>query len=160
MPIGFFEPITDVVPTLKLRRDTANGASLDLPLTSQPLDRVEAPCPSWEFLPAVAVLVEQDRVEIDAATVCREHHQARGEAGVSAGVVMEPDRRERTLRPSAFRACDDHVDIAVRAGLFPNQRVDSPATIKPDRDFRFVETVEQLDQLDGVHDPRCTGSIA
>lgn len=160
MPIGFFEPIADVVPTLKLRRDTANRASLDLPLTNQPLDRVEAPCPSGELLPAVAVLVEQDRVEIDAATVWCEHHQACGEAGLSAGVVVEPHRCERRLRARAVRACDDHVDIAVRAGLFPNQRVDSPATIKPDRDFRSVETVEQLDQLDGVHDPRCTGSIA
>jgi hypothetical protein len=160
VPIGFFEPIADVVPTLKLRRDTANSASLDVPLTSQPLDRVEAPCPSGEFLPAVATFVEQDWVEVDAATVCREHHQARGEAGLSAGVVVEPDRRERSLRARAVRACDDHVDIAVRAGLFPNQRVDSPATIKPDRDFRVVETVEQLDQLDGVHDRSSTGSIA
>jgi hypothetical protein len=160
MPIGFFEPIADMVPTLKLRRNTANGAPLDVPLTNQPLNRVEAPCPSREFLPAVAALIEQDRVEIEAATVRREHHQARGETRLSARVVIKPYRRERSLRPRAVRACDDHVDIAVRAGLFPNQRVDSPATIKPDRDFRIVETVEQLDQLDGVHDRSSTGSIA
>ena len=30
MPIGSFERIADVVPPLKLRRDTANGAALDV----------------------------------------------------------------------------------------------------------------------------------
>ena len=105
--------IADVVPALKLRRDTANHASLDVPCTDQPVHRVEAPSASWEFLPTVAVLVEQDRVEADLATVCREHDQACGKSGLGAGVVVQPDRGEALSIFTSLTASINTFSVAI-----------------------------------------------
>ena len=95
----------------------------------QLLGRVGAPCVGAEILPAIAVPVEDHRVQVDVAAVGIDQDQPGRQPRHSSRVVGEARRCQRLLRGGEVISGDDQIQVLVRAGLAAEQGIDAPAAI-------------------------------
>lgn len=77
------------------------------------------------------------------------HLEARGEL---VGLYGEPHRLERPLSHAKRVSVDGQVEVAVRAGRFTAECVDSPAPREPLADAHTLEGIEDMDHLAGSHE--------
>src|SRR5690349_12712569 len=84
-------------------------------------------------------------MQVDDAAATVGEDDARGPAGAGILVLREAERRETQLRLPELRLVDRQVDVAVRARLLAEQRVDAPAAVDPD-----AQAAERLENSEDV----------
>jgi single-strand DNA-binding protein len=116
----------------------------------QLLGRVGAPCVGAQILPAVAVPVEDHRVQVDLAAVGVDQDQPGRQPGHGGRVVGEAHRCQRLLPGGEIIRGDDQIQVPVRAGLAAEQGIDPPAAIQPDHHPGGFELAEDPAGIGGV----------
>lgn len=119
MAVSVRERVAQVVTELKCRGGAANRASRDRSAAAEPVGWVETPASIGELLPAVAVGVEDERVELHLAPIRRPEHEASRKPGLNLWRVAEAELGERILGGGAIAPGDRQVDVLVRARLLP-----------------------------------------
>jgi hypothetical protein len=125
----------------------------DVTQSAKSLSRV---CPArvvWLGLHPTSVLVPGDRVEIDLAPVLRAHGETHWPQVLAN---RESDLLQRADGGSGVSHGDDQVEVFVRSGLPPDQRIDAPPAVQPTRNSRVGQEVKDGDDISGFHMPLIT----
>ncbi len=101
------------------------------------------------LLDAVTIAIEPDRVKVNPPAGTTGHLQAHGKP---VGLFGEPHRLERSTSHPKRVSIDRQVEVAVLAGRFTVERVDSPASGEPVADVYTLEGVEDMKHLAGSHE--------
>src|SRR2546428_5359526 len=99
-------------------------------------------------LPAVAVLVECQRMAVHLSAGRVAQNEARGPL-----VVRTLEFRERRADAVDVLHADAEIEVLVRTRLLAEQRIDAPATFDPKRDSGRVEALDGGDDV--VRGQRC-----
>ena len=94
--------VAEVMADLQLGSQAAHPASGDGADAAEALGRVLPPASVGQLLPAVARLVEDDGVDVDAPVVRVAQGKPGRQAGLDVGGVLEAERAERVLRGRAI----------------------------------------------------------
>ncbi len=100
-----------------------------------------------ELLPAVPVLVEPERMDVDLSSAFVAQHETRGQAGLDRRIVAEADLGERALGLRELIPVDREVEIRVIPRLLPDERIDAPAAVDP---YRAATTLQRAQHLADV----------
>lgn len=100
------------------------------------------------LLDAVTIAIEPDRVKVYPPAGPTGHFQAYGEP---VGLCGEPQRLEGCASHPERVSVDGQVEVAVLAGRFTVERVDSPAPGDPVADTHSLEGVKDVEHLGGPH---------
>jgi hypothetical protein len=130
------EWVAETVTQLQLRGQAANLPPVNRSDRREAFPGVCGPCIGAERLPPVPDLVKDDRVKVDLVSAVRAQHYPGRKARLRPSVVNQPERLESPLNERAIRPGDDEVEICVRSGLRPDERIDSPPTADPELDPR------------------------
>ncbi len=123
-----------------------------IPGGDAPNDQVPPGKRTWHrrgLLDAVTIAVEPDRVKVNPPAGTTGHLQGHGK---SVGLCREPHRLERSTSHPKCVGVDRQVEVAVLAGRFTVERVDSPASGESVADAHTLEGVEDLKHLAGSHE--------
>lgn len=117
-----------MVAYLQLGGNTANRPSINQPGTGQSVSRVRTPRLIVQFLPPVAVTVEDDQVTVDDPPTTVQD-QAGRETWLGRLVVAESEVAHRLQDATHVLAGDHHIEISVRARLVAEESVNTPPAI-------------------------------
>lgn len=140
------ELVALVEPDLQVRGEATDPAPADRPPSRQTLGRVASPLATvvGQLLPPVSGVVELQRVEVDLPAVAVADDEARRNARLDAAIVAEPELAEDPARRGQVVRVDGQVEVGVGPRRLPDERVDAPPTVHPNRGDRVPECVEHL----------------
>jgi hypothetical protein len=107
------------MPELQFRAYAGHSASADRCVGTEVATRIQATPGLRQLLPAVAVVVEGQRVDVDVAGPVVAEDEPCRQARLDLGRVLEAEPFEPPPRRGQVRPVDGEVEVGVLAGLVP-----------------------------------------
>jgi hypothetical protein len=107
-----------------------------------------------KLLPAIALPVEDDRMQVNPPAAAVDQDQPCRQAGQRGRVVLKAHTGQRCSRPIAVITGDDQVQVLVGPGVAAKQRINPPSAVKPHHQPGTVELVENPEHVGGVQHRR------
>jgi len=136
-PIEVVVALVQVRLDLELRRRAANPAAADRPARVEGLARPQVAPAAGLRLPAVAALVELERVEVELAPGRIAKHEGRR----PLVLIDVPKLGEDRGQPLDVLGADREIEVVVGPRLEGQESVDAPPAIDPPLDAGSVEAV-------------------
>jgi hypothetical protein len=131
-----------------LGREAGNLVSQDAADAAEGLGGVDPVLAAGHPVDPVAVRREGHRVHVHLMSLAIDELEARGRL---AGGEHVAAFAQRLLDLRAVLEPGHAVEVVVRSRLLPEQRVDRPAAVEPDRDAARLQMREQVEDTHGVH---------
>ena len=100
-----------------------------------------------ELLPAVALDVEDERMEVDLPATLVAHDESRRKPGIRRRIVAEFKALESRSRGLEQGAIEGEVEVRMWPRLLANERVDTPAAVDPGEHSRLFEGVKDVEDV-------------